>query len=101
MNQPGCIRSIQTSPYKSRIRTFNQNACEAHGEKTNNVDEQHKKTPISLGISTVCSEPTVSAYRKIWTLVTSSSHSEDSDQFDQSLRIDQSLRCPHIERFGP
>ena len=44
------------------------------------------KTQISLGISPVWSEPSLSAWRKLGSLATQWVHSEDPAQADQSLR---------------
>ena len=45
------------------------------------------KTQISLGIRPVWSEPSLSAWRKLWSLATHWVHSKDSDQTGQMPRL--------------
>ena len=49
-------------------------------EKTNKMTVRPAKTQISLGIRSVWSESSLSAWRNIGSLATHYAHSEDSDQ---------------------
>ena len=56
-------------------------------DKTNKMTLRPAKTQISLGIRPVWSESLLSAWRKLGSLATNWSHSEDSDQTGQMPRL--------------
>ena len=56
-------------------------------DKTNKVSVHPAKTQISLGISPVWSESSLSAWRKLGLLATHWAHSEDSDQTGRMPRL--------------
>ena len=53
---------------------------EPRHDNTNKVSVRSAKTQFSLGIRTVWSESSLSAWRNLWSLATHWAHSEDSDQ---------------------
>ena len=60
---------------------------ELRHDKTNKVSVRPAKTQISLGIRSVWSESSLSAWRNIWSLATHWAHSEDSDQTGRMSRL--------------
>ena len=62
-------------------------AYEPRHDKTNKVSVRPAKTQISLGICSVCSESSLSAWRNLGPLATNWAHSEDSDQTGRMLRL--------------
>ena len=63
------------------------NPNEPRHDKTNNVVVRPAKTQISLGISPVWSESSLSAWRNLAFLATHWAHSEDSDQHARMPRL--------------
>ena len=59
---------------------MNRLKCKKQNDKTNNVVVRPAKTQVSLGIRPVWTESSLSACRKLGSLVTHLAHSEDSDQ---------------------
>ena len=60
--------------------SWNSRISEPPHDKTNKVTVRPTQTQISLGIRTVWSESSLSAWRKLGSLATHWAHSEDSDQ---------------------
>ena len=60
---------------------------EPRHDKTNKVTVHPVKTQISLGIRPVCSESSLSAWRKLRSLATHWAHSEDPDQSEWMPRL--------------
>ena len=56
-------------------------------DKTNKMTVRPVKTPLSLGICQVWSESSLSAWRKLGSWATHWTHSKDSDQTGQMLRL--------------
>ena len=56
-------------------------------DKTNKMTVRPAKTQISLDIHPVWSESSLSAWRKLWSLTTRWTHSEDSDQTGRMPRL--------------
>ena len=67
---------------------------EPRHDKTNKMSVRPAKTPISLGISPVWSESSLSAWSKLGSLATHWAHSEDSDQTGRMPRLIRLGRCP-------
>ena len=60
---------------------------EPQHDKTNKVSVRPEKTQISLGIRPVWSESSLSAWRKLGSLATHWTHSEDSDQTGRTVTL--------------
>ena len=76
---------------------------EPRHDKTNKVTVRPAKTQFSLGIRTVWSESSLSAWRNLGPLATRWAHSEDSDQTGQmprSAQSDLSHRWAHTHFVG-
>ena len=78
-----------------------QSGCAPSEDKTNKMSVRPAKTQISLGIRPVCSESSLSAWRKLGSLATHWAHSEDADQTGRMPRlIDLSLCWAHTHFVG-
>ena len=64
-----------------------QTKYEPRHDKTNKMAVRPAQTQISLGIRPVWSESSLSPWRKLWSLATHWTHSEDSDQTGRMPRL--------------
>ena len=72
------IRSLSEFTWCTKLPDFT--LIQLQHEKTNNVVVHQEKTQISLGISSVWFESSLSSWRRLWSIVTLWPQSEDSDQ---------------------
>ena len=73
--------------YNKCCHRNSQTASEARHDKTNKITVRPAKTQISLGIRPVRSGSSLSAWRKLGSLATHWTHSEDSDQTGRMSRL--------------
>ena len=74
-------------PGRKQQRYWSNCTYEPRHDKTNKMTVRPAKTHISLGIHPVWSESSLSAWRKLWFLVTHWAHSKDSDQTGRMPRL--------------
>ena len=76
-------------------RQWGETIIELPHDKTNKMSVRPAKTQISLGISQVWSETSLSAWRNLGSLTTHWAHSKDTDQTWADAQADLSLRWAH------
>ena len=76
-----CLSEHGLRPMETRM------AYEPQHDKTNKMTVRAAQTHVSLGIRPVWSESSLSAWRKLESLVTHWAHSEDSDQTGRTPRL--------------